>query len=1351
MAGVNENGEQGHSQRYHGSARGGRTSGGTRGSGPPNYLPPQFLQPHCDRGLLPTPILGPRFSNNRLQRGRGNMIPSLFDAPMTPPRHIPPYTNRTQQNFQYTQETNKPMPAVHTDQSYLKSHMAYLKGLSENAKGIQGFSSPGASAQNPIADEISQSSGQQQRGNRRGTRGVATIQNSGEKSDSSSISIHDLSIRSTKMNKRFGSMDDLSGDRGRAGYLGSRGGRDENRGHRGSMIDISNTDRNPSGRSSSANRGHSRNRDQGQGDRRERGRDRGRHGGQNEDGINSNKRDEESNSDSDSDETDSISGSEASRSIVSGSQDLSSERINDFDNTKKKKRPRRKKSPRSKSLNEEVQTYEDDKVDENQIFSYLVKSCGGIIKFDDFVRECDLIPTDLDVQKWFRCHKRRFKLFQKQRKILYISAFYFDATLCLHYNWVYGRMKSCSKAGCEDFHICKEYISGNCSFSETCRFSHSFRDANNLEHKKNLGLLEFSDKEMVTILRNRYPRVCSEFLKTTSCSLGEDCPELHICSLSLRGKCSKSAKECSLGHSLETDHNQWVLKAMGYCTWITGTKQPLLKKVILFARSLEAAGDETTEVALDEEFKHIADEIAALKKGTEIKKPISRSNRFKSRDPNEDDNASFSMTKVQIRERGSSVEAKPMQEPPEEQEISKSSKRRMKRISKPSKPDMKVEAPKTWLDDAASDIPLCLKFLESNCPGGCPRGHHHYTTDVGLAPYIWQIKHDDTWTSFHLEVSEEIEEGFCKNLEIIDAEILIDNHAAYMVHVCVSDARDMKGVVWEQDGVLLDDPLSLPVRRLSTQSYVEVKDKKPAFTTQWRWSWKDDTNQWQLFEPNNFQITLERKYKYGQTTYLFTREDYRFKYRIDFRTFRQINLDTRKTREICRRPIFVSKEEVKNKKFPVCLEVVDPINKPQNFVPWDLSHAFELVELDRVTPEFKTLREKFYETLDNTRFDILYIYRVQNWKLYQDYEVRKINMKKELQLSGQNHEVNEKFLFHGTDTMDTCRGICTNNFDFRTSGKNATLYGQGSYFAETSKYSNNYTRPGKNHERYMFQAKVLVGQYTKGQSSYKRPPERPGQTHMLYDSCVDNEANPSMYIIFERSQAYPEYLIAYREKNTSGFETKCTIARPANFPTERVGVVTTTPATNVTPSAKPIPPPKPPALHNLIQTQYRQPLTVSPVSVAQAPAQPIVDLTTSCVEDSAYPTSPSSDRLQYPTTSSADRHRRLPYMSEDDRSFSSRESHRSQDELLQPRTSLSDRLQYLTTSYADFQRIIEYMSDEDRSVSPRENRRSQDELLQSRTSLSEDAISSQANQPEVSVISEQKKKDRGCVDFIEEN
>ena len=127
--------------------------------------------------------------------------------------------------------------------------------------------------------------------------------------------------------------------------------------------------------------------------------------------------------------------------------------------------------------------------------------------------------------------------------------------------------------------------------------------------------------------------------------------------------------------------------------------------------------------------------------------------------------------------------------------------------------------------------------------------------------------------------------------------------------------------------------------------------------------------------------------------------------------------------------------------------------------------------------------------------------------------------------AGRSPNVKERMLFHGTDSLDTVRGISVNNFDHRLSGKNATVYGEGAYFAKTAKYSHAYTTPKP--DRFMFIARVMVGEYTKGDRSYKRPPSKPGATHELYDSCVDNMDNPSIYIVFDRNQYYPEFLIQY--------------------------------------------------------------------------------------------------------------------------------------------------------------------------------------------------------------------------------
>ena len=124
--------------------------------------------------------------------------------------------------------------------------------------------------------------------------------------------------------------------------------------------------------------------------------------------------------------------------------------------------------------------------------------------------------------------------------------------------------------------------------------------------------------------------------------------------------------------------------------------------------------------------------------------------------------------------------------------------------------------------------------------------------------------------------------------------------------------------------------------------------------------------------------------------------------------------------------------------------------------------------------------------------------------------------------------VNERQLFHGTNP-EIVEAICKQNFDWRLHGKNATVYGEGSYFALNSSYSDSYAKEDSKGSKFMFVAKVLVGSYTKGQSSYRRPPskEPSNPASDLYDSCVDDRSFPTIFVVFDTDQFYPEYIIEY--------------------------------------------------------------------------------------------------------------------------------------------------------------------------------------------------------------------------------
>lgn len=89
------------------------------------------------------------------------------------------------------------------------------------------------------------------------------------------------------------------------------------------------------------------------------------------------------------------------------------------------------------------------------------------------------------------------------------------------------------------------------------------------------------------------------------------------------------------------------------------------------------------------------------------------------------------------------------------------------------------------------------------------------------------------------------------------------------------------------------------------------------------------------------------------------------------------------------------------------------------------------------------------------------------------------------------------------------------------------MYGKGSYFAVNPAYSQNYAQVDAQRHRNMYQAQVLVGDYTQGVKGMIAPPAKSTNAADLYDSVTDNMNSPTMFVIFNDIQAYPEYLITF--------------------------------------------------------------------------------------------------------------------------------------------------------------------------------------------------------------------------------
>ncbi|XP_074049686.1 LOW QUALITY PROTEIN: zinc finger CCCH-type antiviral protein 1 [Macrotis lagotis] len=378
-------------------------------------------------------------------------------------------------------------------------------------------------------------------------------------------------------------------------------------------------------------------------------------------------------------------------------------------------------------------------------------------------------------------------------------------------------------------------------------------------------------------------------------------------------------------------------------------------------------------------------------------------------------------------------------------------------------------------NDDSNDI--CLDYLLGNCKlqSCCKYIHFHL-------PYQWQVYISFNWKD--LKDMEEIEKAYC------DPSIS-KSHSI--------DFQKMEFVYY-------------PVRRLSTPSTVL---KSSVLTTKWHWYWKNDYDQWIEYGKGEGSGLTSGDLEFF---FLLCPEEFvefsdgGHKYKVNFKEMIQTNLVTQTKREVRRRPEFVSNVTVywnqkqtdqhREKNKQVSLDL------PSHWDQMTPSDAkYQLVKIKSTLFEHFSISCCFKTTMRN--FEIQKIMRNQNPSLWNNFQ----RMKKKMLNGG-----NEKKLFHAADqhNMDL---ICRYNCDWSLQLLRKENYGKGIYFSKDASSSHSlYNSNAKN--RIMFVANVLVGTYTQGKQNYTQPP-------LTYNSCVDSTTNPSTFVIFDKNQIYPEYIIEY--------------------------------------------------------------------------------------------------------------------------------------------------------------------------------------------------------------------------------
>jgi hypothetical protein len=206
--------------------------------------------------------------------------------------------------------------------------------------------------------------------------------------------------------------------------------------------------------------------------------------------------------------------------------------------------------------------------------------------------------------------------------------------------------------------------------------------------------------------------------------------------------------------------------------------------------------------------------------------------------------------------------------------------------------------------------------------------------------------------------------------------------------------------------------------------------------------------------------------------------------------------------------------------------------------PWTVDPAQPVTNKARMVEvkdpdEKRKVKRSFMKTL-NSSVVVTKIERIENIPMWQSYAVKKqTTISRDTMPDHHRHnnhgKLERKWLFHGTSEQ-TIPLIIQQGFNRAFAGKNAVAYGKGVYFARDASYSSHptYSRPDKKGVQRMFMCRVVVGDWCKGNNGALTPDTKPKSLE-LFDTTVDTVHKPSIFVAYHDAQAYPEYLISFKQ------------------------------------------------------------------------------------------------------------------------------------------------------------------------------------------------------------------------------
>nr|XP_045581065.1 protein mono-ADP-ribosyltransferase PARP12-like isoform X2 [Procambarus clarkii]XP_045581066.1 protein mono-ADP-ribosyltransferase PARP12-like isoform X2 [Procambarus clarkii]XP_045581067.1 protein mono-ADP-ribosyltransferase PARP12-like isoform X2 [Procambarus clarkii] len=712
------------------------------------------------------------------------------------------------------------------------------------------------------------------------------------------------------------------------------------------------------------------------------------------------------------------------------------------------------------------------------------------------------------------------------------------------------------RSSCSDLHLCPNYVLTKCH-EQNCVLGHKWMTDHNISVLKPLFLDHLIIPTLRRIIQSVSPcdikqlEVCRDY-NEGDCDQS-DCEALHVCLSFVLGLTKCSHIDCQLNHNLLSPDCCQLLKTHGLPT----NESPRDIVVALLSTNPNLSQDEQSSTEDKDSsnmcFKRQVSEMVTKGVPTKTKNLIEKNKKNtkkKASKPSrnfihknskqcssEGDSSSKTEDESESDSDSKSDSSLSDEKSSSEKFIKKSKSLKLNtdtpqdKISGQDKPSdhaetlpVKREIRRTlWSHYLQGDVPIpeiCYYSVEEMCKyegSGCHRLH-------STQHFHWQVSEQgNRWLNLRPSQVTCLERAYCDpsqdgvDLPRLDPATLEISVGGLLILM----GRD----TWHANLKAMNLTNSsktkiLNIRRLCTQAISDQVIKPAIFT----WYFLDVNKKWVKYgnadtAGKNYLVSsvtaddIEKHFQQTPSVPLSFMNS-RFIYILDFNTLIQTNQSTNVSREVRRRPEPHLPDEKTDKgrdqktdDFPSCWEVMQP------------EERVRLVALAPTSSEYQTVVGLLARRVQSSK--VLKVERIQNpflWRALQN------KIKEMTTVYGDESKVNVRQLFHGTG-QNVVSSICAENFDWRLHGSSSgQSFGQGTYFSTDAAYSYKYCRPDNTGMRYMFVARTAVGTSTVGNSSMVRPPANRA-TNLPFDSTVNNQANPTIIVKYDKQEYYPEYIL----------------------------------------------------------------------------------------------------------------------------------------------------------------------------------------------------------------------------------